>query len=72
MYRKHGPARPGRESEMNLDDFKARVADVCEEENESIDELCFRWLRDLCDDYGESGYIAKKLLEIVRDMTIDS
>ena len=55
---------------MDIEELKANIVYTDDDDinQEEIDHACYLRLRAGCDDYGENGKIAVKLLDMVADL----
>jgi len=51
---------------MKQDEFVTKAIESREECD--IDRLCVEWLENVSKDYGNDGLIARKLMEVVREL----
>ena len=56
------------EMENQVTRLKERVAVLRDADHAEADHICFMHLKDACDDFGASGRVAKKLLDLVEEL----
>lgn len=49
---------------MTIQDFQLKAATASNEEE--IDEICIKWIRDLAKGYGKEGKVATALLDQIK------